>query len=595
VPGPTVVDEEKRTPEEGAPARPVIVVLGRDGAYPRALPTAGELLVGRDDDADIRLVDGRASRQHARITVDGERITVIDLGSANGTRLRDASIEPNRPVPIQPGDVISIGGTMLILHRGAAELGARRVWAYGYLETRLIEECARAQSRGSELAVCRIRPAPGTPAVLAEEILSNVLRGGDLLAAYAPGEYEALLIDSGRGAAEAVSEAITAAFVAKRIVCRVGLAFLPEDGTSPQALLGRATERLEKLERTEAHDAGAGVILESSAMRELYAMAARAAAGTSNVLILGETGVGKEKLAEAVHRASPRAGKPFVAVNCAALSESVVESELFGHERGAFTGANQAKVGLIEAAAGGTLFLDEIGEMPLSIQAKLLRVIEARQVLRVGATQPRPVDIRLVAATNRDLEEEVEEKRFREDLYFRLNVITLEIPPLRERVEEIGPLARLFLGRLAEGANRPAPALSAEALAVLEDYAWPGNVRELRNVVERAFVLCTGTEIRPEHLPVEKIRRVRRKATDPSVELPAGVASGTPGEPSVDPSPPGGSPPPVRNLKELERQAILDALERCHFNQTRAAELLEMPRRTFCKRMKEYGIPRPRA
>jgi two-component system response regulator AtoC len=202
-------------------------------------------------------------------------------------------------------------------------------------------------------------------------------------------------------------------------------------------------------------------------------------------------------------------------------------------------------------------------------------------VLRIGATSARAVDVRFVAATNRDLEEEVAEKRFREDLYFRLNVITLEIPPLRERQGEIEILARLFLKKLAEPLRRAILTISPEALTLLRAYAWPGNIRELRNVIERAFVLCTGSEVTPEHLPVEKMLRSRRT----TAELPSTSAAVVPPVPGV----------PPRALKEIEKQAIIDALERCHLNQTRAAELLGMPRRTFCKRMKEYDIPRPRA
>jgi len=224
--------------------------------------------------------------------------------------------------------------------------------------------------------------------------------------------------------------------------------------------------------------------------------------------------------------------------------------------------------------------------MPLAVQAKLLRVIETREVLRIGATKPRSIDVRFVAATNRDLEEEVAEKRFREDLYFRLNVIALEIPPLRERPEEISGLTRLFLDRFAQSFNLAVPRLSDEALAALEVYAWPGNVRELRNVIERAFVLCSGPLVTPEHLPLEKMsRNPRRAAALPAIAESQGAA----------PAPESGPGRPGRSLKEIERDAIVDALERCQNNRTRAAELLGMPRRTFCKRMKEYQIPRPRA
>jgi two-component system, NtrC family, response regulator AtoC len=561
-------------PPDDGPPRVHLIVLGRDGAVPVALPAAGQILIGRDDDVDVRLADPRASRHHARLTI-GEAITIEDLGSANGTRVRDLPIAPRTPVRLERGDAIAVGGTLMVLQAGAPEIAARRVWAHGYLETRLIEECARAQSGHGSLALGRLHLIGASSAIAVEEIITNLLRRGELLAAYAPSEYEILIFGTNEIAASVLLGGIVAALAARQIRATVGLAIYPDDGTSPQALIGRAAERV----RAGGAAADPGTVVESAAMRNLNALARRAAAGNSNVLIVGETGAGKEVMAETVHRASPRAAKPFLALNCAALTESLVESELFGYERGAFTGATQVKIGLVEAAAGGTVFLDEIGEMPLPTQAKLLRLLETRQVLRVGGTQPRVIDVRFVAATNRDLEEEVAEKRFREDLYFRLNVIALEIPPLRERPEEIEPLARLFLGRLATSVGRSAPTLSSEAMALLLGYAWPGNIRELRNVVERAFVLCDGADITADHLPLDKMRR------RPGVNAP-NATTPSPGEE-------GGAG--TRGLKEIERQAIVDALERCHFNQTRAAELLGMPRRTFCKRLREYAIPRPRA
>jgi DNA-binding NtrC family response regulator len=590
---PTVTGKQQGRTTGERPTRYHLVVVGRDGAAPRALPAAGELLIGRDEDADLRIVDPQASRHHARVIV-GESIQVEDLGSRNGTRLRDRPLEGGRPVPFQLGDALTIGATVLVLQCGDPELEQRRVWTHGYLEIRVVEECARAQRRASEFALARLHVQGQAPALLVEEALGGRLRDGDLLAMYAPSEYEVLLLDCAAATSRTLADGMVAALAGKGITATCGLALFPADGTSPQALVGRASERVRASGGSRAGQAAvapanrpeAGVVVESPAMRALHALAERAATGNSNVLIVGETGAGKEVLAEKVHRASPRAGKPFLPLNCAAFSESLVESELFGHERGAFTGAGQAKAGLLEAAAGGTLFLDEIGEMPLAVQAKLLRVIETRQVLRIGATKPHTVDVRFIAATNRDLEEEVAEKRFREDLYFRLNVIALEIPPLRERPEEIASLARLFLDRLAQPLGRPAPQLSNETLTALEAYAWPGNVRELRNVIERAFVLCTGPLVTPEHLPIEKMsRNSRRAAAAPALAESQGAL----------PIPESGPGRPGRSLKEIERDAIIDALERCQNNQTRAAELLGMPRRTFCKRMKEYQIPRPRS
>jgi DNA-binding NtrC family response regulator len=577
---PTVTVKKKRA-TGGATLRYHLVVVGRDGAAPRLLPPAGQVLIGRDEDADIRIVDPQASRHHARISV-GEGIEVEDLGSRNGTRVRDQPLEAGRRVALQPGDAIAIGETVLILQAGESELDERRIWTHDFLESRVVEACAQAQNLGSEFALVRIKIDAPAATVDVESALAEVLRDGDILAMYAPGQYEALLRDCASDTSRQLASALVAALAARNISARCGLALFPSDGTSPQALVSRASQQVRGPAARKADGDGTAedqVIIGSPAMEALYELVRRAAATSSNVLIVGETGAGKEVLAQAVHRWSPRAARPFVPINCAAFSETLVESELFGHERGAFTGAVQAKVGLIEAASGGTLFLDEIGEMPLSIQAKLLRVIETRQLLRIGATKAHPVDVRFVAATNRDLEEEVAEKRFREDLYFRLNVIALEVPPLRQRPEEIERLARMFLERLAEPLGRPAPSLSDEAVAHLRSYVWPGNVRELRNVIERAFVLCNGPFVLPEHLPLEKMNRSRR-AQAPVVPEASLVAAAGPAAP--------------RSLKEIERDAIVDALARCRGNQTRAAELLGMPRRTFCKRMNEYQISRAR-
>ena len=614
------ITKKKRRPTGASPERHHLVVISRDGAVPLTLPVSGEVLIGRDENADVRIIDPLASRQHARIII-GDPIRVEDLGSRNGTRLHDQALEPRVPTPYTLGDALAIGDTALILQGGEPELDEPRVWAHDYIETRLVEECARAQSRGAELALARIHVGGTQPSLLAEQLLCVGLRDGHLLARYAPGEYEALMVDCSEVASRALATTLVAALGAKGLTATCGLALYPADGTSPQALLGCASERVRAAAPGQLIAVGAGVVsrrpatplvpvpaadanggrdqvvVDSPAMRELYALARRAAAGTSSVLIVGETGVGKEVLAEEVHRASPRTAQAFLPLNCAAFSETLVESELFGFERGSFTGANQTKIGLLEAASGGTLFLDEIGEMSLAIQAKLLRVIETRQVMRIGATRPRPIDVRFVAATNRDLEEEVSERRFREDLFFRLNVIQLEIPPLRERPEELEALARLFLDRLAKPTGRPAPRLTAEALAVLRDYAWPGNVRELRNVVERAFILCPGEApaITPEHLPVEKLSRHLRT---PAEAAPALARSSTAELTTTFPIGAGemaAARVPYRGLKQLERDAMVDALQRCHGNQTRAAELLGMPRRTFCKRIKEFQIPRPRS
>jgi DNA-binding NtrC family response regulator len=330
-------------------------------------------------------------------------------------------------------------------------------------------------------------------------------------------------------------------------------------------------------------------------MRSIHQTVERAAAGIINILILGETGVGKEVMARAVHRLSPRRDGPYVCLNCAALTESLLESELFGHERGAFTGAVATKMGLLESAAGGTLFLDEVGELPLSIQARLLRVIETREVTRVGSVRPRQIDVRFVSATNRELEDEVDKGSFRRDLFFRLNGISIRIPPLRERRSEIPALAETFLRQVCQELRRPEPRLSAETLATLHRRDWSGNIRELRNVIERAVLLCPGQEIGIEHLPEERPRkrpalvldlpdRTDRHSVDSRPDIPP-LQTG----PRVPKPTPDAGPTPAH-----EKQRILDALASCAGNQSRAAKLLGMPRRTFVARLDRYQIARPK-
>ncbi|WP_437725468.1 sigma 54-interacting transcriptional regulator [Sorangium sp. So ce861] len=338
-------------------------------------------------------------------------------------------------------------------------------------------------------------------------------------------------------------------------------------------------------------------IVRDPAMQRLYALAERVAASPLSVLLLGETGAGKEVLAEHIHRRSPRAQGPFLRLNCAALAESLLESELFGHEKGAFTSAGQAKPGLLETAEKGTVMLDEVGELPPGIQVKLLRVLEDRKVMRVGGLSPRPIDVRFVSATNRDLTAEVKRGAFREDLFFRLNGIALTIPPLRARVSEIAPLARTIAERTASALGRRAPALAPETLAALEAHPWPGNIRELRNVIERAVVLAGGDTLLPEHLLLDTAAPpppVQPRTPTPLEAPPAEVAA-LAGPLSPDPARSAEAAGGLRGeLDAIERRRIVDALEQCAGNQTQAAALLGMPRRTFVARLSAYGIPRPR-
>ena len=329
-----------------------------------------------------------------------------------------------------------------------------------------------------------------------------------------------------------------------------------------------------------------GPLLLDPEMQRAYDLAVRTAASDISVLILGETGVGKEVMAETIHRKSLRKDRPFLKLNCAALPEALLESELFGHERGAFTGAHASKAGLIESTEGGTVFLDELGELPLGTQAKLLRVLEERVLLRLGANKPREINVRFVTATNRDLYKEARAGRFREDLYYRVSGMVLRIPPLRERPSEIEPLARHFLQAFCARTGSPQPELTAGAVRMLLGYSWPGNVRELRNVTERAVLLTEDGVIDESHILLEPKPMLSEEQLEPlnyvdELEAPTGVFN--------TPLPSAGS-----GSREDERQRILRALELCGGNQTRAAESLNVSRRTLINRMIEFGLPRPR-
>jgi two-component system, NtrC family, response regulator AtoC len=440
----------KAGPAEGADTAGVfLLVVGRDAYATYDLPASGALTIGRGESNAVRVDDPLASRAHACLHV-GDAMFLEDVGSVNGTRVKDSLVKPGERVRIAIGETIQIGSSVLIVQRRAAQADLIR------------PETLRDEGMPITLA------APSIP------------RAGE-------------------------------------------------------------------------------------AMRRVHELAERAAAGTINVLIAGETGVGKELLAETVHRASPRRGGPYVCLNCAALSETLLESELFGHERGAFTGAVQAKLGLLETAARGTLFLDEVGELPLATQAKLLRVIETREVARLGSVRPHRIDVRFIAATNRDLEAEVARGAFRADLYYRLNGITLTIPPLRSRLEEVRPLAETFLRQICRDLGRQAPLLPPASVRHLEAYGWPGNIRELKNVIERAVLLCEGPVLEPQHMPLE------RSLTE-SQKLP-NAATGA---------------------ARTERDRIVEALAACAGNQSRAAKMLGIPRRTFVTKLDAYRIPRPK-
>jgi two-component system, NtrC family, response regulator AtoC len=426
---------------EAAPSvRPTLLVLFRGGTKTFELPVQGQIIVGRSEDADIRLAHASISRRHARLTFGASQPAIEDLGSSNGTFVGGKRLTSGEPMVVPRGAVIEMGIATLLLQ----------------------SDCL---------------PEPETAAI-------------------------------------------------------------SENDTAPESTMARLDQLVEAVAKSRI-----------------------------SVLLLGETGVGKEVMAERIHAFSPRANHALVRLNCAALPEALLESELFGYERGAFTGAAQHKEGYLVSADGGTVLLDEVGELPLATQAKLLRVIETREVTPVGALRPRAVDVRFIAATNRDLDALVRDGGFRADLFFRLNGVAIAIPPLRNRRGEIPGLARELVKRLCEAEGRArAPEITDRAMRALVGASWPGNVRELRNALERAIVLCRGGAIDVAHLPA-------------TIDAPSDPAS----------------PRTLKtDLASVERARITDALERSGGNQSRAAVLLGISRRTLVSRLDAHGLPRPR-
>ena len=339
-----------------------------------------------------------------------------------------------------------------------------------------------------------------------------------------------------------------------------------------QLVVRKAMEReglrrsVERLATEVAELRGGGEIAgRSPALQEAISLAKRVARHPSTVLVTGESGTGKEVIARLIHRSSPRHAAPFIAVNCGAIPEALLESELFGHARGAFTGATAERMGLFEEATGGTLFLDEIGELPILLQVKLLRALQEGEVRRVGDNASRPVDVRIIAATARDLEAEVSAGRFRADLFYRLNVVRLQLPPLRDRGDDVIELAKHFIARYNERLGLGVQGLSPDATRALMLHSWPGNVRELENAIERAMVMADGPLIEASHLPSAKAPS--SNGTSRSLDL------------SIK-----------RQTEELEKALIAQALERTAGNRTRAAQLLELSHRALLYKIREYGL-----
>ena len=614
-----------------------LLVVERSSSRVIHLPSAGFVVIGRDPEADIRVDDPAASRRHARLQISGGAVRLIDSGSRNGLSVNGARIDG--ACDLVPGDVVSLGDVTLILRGGKRTTVRRALLGAQELNTRLQIEIERALDLGRPLSIAVISPGPralpsnGERSGGAQDIESVLTphlsaldvagRLSDGVIAISFGEKRA---DEARAAASLLLDQLARSWPA----CRAGVASCPEDGCDAATLLGLARDAAEANVQVREQDTSfapmdrvraaqeavpvtvdlgdRAIVMADPSMVSLFGLIGRLAAASITVLLSGETGVGKENAAFAVHHGSPRRHGPFVAVNCAAIPDTLVEGELFGFARGAFSGAHAPKAGLFERADGGTLFLDEVGELSLSAQAKLLRALEGGRFLRLGETTEREADVRIVAATNRDLAAEVKANRFREDLYYRFGSAVVHIPPLRDRPADIPVLARTFLAAARARAGKGALALGPTAMLALSRYSWPGNVRELKNAMDYVAASVEHGIVERAHLPatVAAATAEPRRDSDrpssprsfegavppaassmdrtPSTEPPPGV------DPFSDPRPPAVFLPLHEEIEALERRRIREALAACGGIKTRAARLIGVPERTFRLKLRQYGF-----
>ncbi len=543
--------DHRYTPSRGAGDFVLSVCRGDRSAFVVRLPSGPSLRVGRGSEAELCLRSPSLSRLHLALEQREEGFYLRDLGSRNGTRLA-GQLVGQEPVAVQPGAEIVAGELRLVLLPASTQ--PKTVRAFELLSE--LEARSLAASDRAAAAFALARPIDEDPALLElvarlPETATIALASDELLVVLAEEESSVVWLQAALDRGELAPRRVATA--------------RSERGRSVVAGL------LRELERDEAPAPSEDIpeAFRLPSMLAVHAMLRRIAPRNLSVLVHGETGTGKELVARELHRLSGRKG-PLVAVNTAALPETLIESELFGYEKGAFSGAQSAKIGLLEASHGGTLFLDEIGELPLALQAKLLRVLEERRVRRLGATAERDVDLRIVAATHRDLEALVREGKFRQDLVYRIEGARIELPPLRERVGELSLLAQALLRELAP--NAPL-SLSEPAARALAAHAWPGNVRELKHVLERAAAFVDGSAIELEHLPAS-ILRADVAALPPPVARPQAPATGD-----------------VRgSVRDFERERIVAALREAGGNRTRAAELLGLPRRTLVYKISKLRI-----
>ncbi len=560
-----------RSPEQS------LLFYHREGTKAVPFPPGTEVTAGRSWPADAVVDDASLSRKHARFAWTADGVTVEDLDSTNGTWVNGKRVKTER---IGPGDLIRLGDVTVSLHvvPARAVAGIDGNDRFGVL---LEEEVRRGRTFSRPLSLLMVRHVRGAHVSQWTPQMTAQLRPVDHVGLYSPDTVSILLPEVGRAQALELARA----FASADPQLRVGVTVFPEDAGSAEELvsvvrsvLAHATDAAHVKSRDEEAQPTSGRALSvyGEKMRAVVDDLQRVAGSQLPVLVMGETGTGKELVARAIHEASPRRAQPMRSINCAAIPATLVEGILFGHEKGAFTSAERTTKGIFEQANKSTVLLDEIGELSLPAQAALLRVLESKKVTRIGGDREIDVDVRLVAATHRDLEAMTEAGQFRLDLLYRLNAVTLSLPPLRERPEEIEPLARELVTEANRQNGRNVSAVDPDVWKLFARYAWPGNVRELRNVIERAVVIARGDVLVAADLP----ERIRGQAVSrESVAPPQLDVSGGDFKERVQ-----------KQMARYETDLIVSALQQSAGNQTEAARLLQIPVRTLAHKMQTLGI-----
>lgn len=561
------------------------------------LPPSGEVIIGRAKEADIRLNDPAASRKHACLGIHDNEIRIRDLESHNGTRVNDEPV--TLPRILISGDTIAICEATLVLQRHRSERRSRVVAEFSQFRQRLDEEIERAEryQRLLTLVVFELgNPDLDRTGVLTA--LADELRLIDLPAWEGATRLLLIMPEIPPSAVQETLERLLARLQPLAPDVRAGFAYFLSDGNDGDTLIAGAraaaivappgTVSCASDLKSVRQLGDDSLVIADPAMFSVYDLVERLAKSDIPVLIYGETGTGKELVARALHYWSPRAKLPLVTINSATVQDSLAESQLFGHLKGAFSGATSAQIGLLESAGSGTVFLDEIGEISPAVQAKLLRAIEARKIRPIGSSVERSFNARLVVATNRDLEREVAEGRFRQDLYYRLNVGMVRLPPLRNRKRELLILARAFLQSACRRLGRPVPGLTDPVMERLQEYAWPGNVRQLKNAMEVLASTMTDPSVELWHLP-PYLRDLQSTKQDAYEQNSTSTKSESV---TVSAKRPRSLPDEMRTL---EIQRMQQELKETNWSVAQAAVRLNMPIRTLYHKIKLYGLKPPEA